>query len=42
MEAAGFEIRCQIIWAKSTFAWGFGRYKFQHEPILYAHSERTE
>jgi DNA modification methylase len=37
MEAAGFEIRCQIIWAKHTFGWGFGRYKFQHEPIFYAH-----
>jgi DNA modification methylase len=23
--------------AKNTFAWGFGRYKFQHEPIFYAH-----
>ena len=30
-------MRCQIIWAKNTFAWGFGRYKFQHEPIFYAH-----
>ena len=37
MESAGFEARCQIIWAKNTFAWGFGRYKFQHEPIFYAH-----
>src|SRR5260370_8662995 len=37
MEAAGFEGRCQIIGAKNTFAWGFGRYKFQHEPIFYAH-----
>src|ERR1017187_9198955 len=37
LEAAGFEMRCQIIWAKNTFAWGFGRYKFQHEPIFYAH-----
>ncbi len=37
MEAAGFEVRCQLIWAKNTFAWGFGRYKFQHEPIFYAH-----
>ena len=27
LETAGFEIRCQIIWAKNTFAWGFGRYK---------------
>jgi DNA modification methylase len=37
MEIAGFEARCQIIWAKNTFAWGFGRYKFQHEPIFYSH-----
>jgi len=37
LEAADFKVRCQIIWAKNTFAWGFGRYKFQHEPIFYAH-----
>ena len=37
LEAAGFQIRCQLIWAKNTFAWGFGRYKFQHEPIFYCH-----
>ena len=37
LESAGFEVRCQIIWAKNTFAWGFGRYKFQHEPIFYTH-----
>jgi DNA modification methylase len=37
LEGAGFEIRCQIIWAKNTFAWGFGRYKFRHEPIFYSH-----
>ena len=37
METCGFEIRCQIIWAKNTFAWGFARYKFQHEPIFYAY-----
>jgi hypothetical protein len=37
LEAAGFAIRCQIIWAKNTFAWGFGRYKFRHEPIFYCH-----
>jgi len=39
IEAAGFRVRCQIIWAKNTFAWGFGRYKFQHEPIFYCHVE---
>ena len=37
LEAAGFEVRCQLIWAKNTFAWGFGRYKFQHEPIFFCH-----
>ncbi len=37
LESAGFEVRCQIVWAKNTFAWGFGRYKFQHEPIFYCH-----
>ena len=37
LEAAGFAMRCQIIWAKNTFAWGFGRYKFRHEPIFYCH-----
>jgi|ERR1017187_4074114 DNA modification methylase len=37
LEATGFEVRCQLIWAKNTFAWGFGRYKFRHEPIFYAH-----
>jgi DNA modification methylase len=37
LEVAGFNVRCQIIWGKNTFAWGFGRYKFQHEPIFYVH-----
>lgn len=37
LEEAGLEIRCQIVWVKNTFAWGFGRYKFQHEPIFYCH-----
>jgi DNA modification methylase len=40
LEAAGFEVRCQIIWAKNHFAWGHGRYKFQHEPIFYCHLAR--
>jgi DNA modification methylase len=42
LEAAGFDVRCQIIWAKNTFAWGFGRYKFQHEPMFYAHVAREK
>jgi DNA modification methylase len=34
---SGFTVRCQIIWAKNTFAWGHGRYKFQHEPCFFAY-----
>jgi DNA modification methylase len=37
LEAAGFEVRCQLIWAKHTFSLGWGRYRFQHEPIFYCH-----
>lgn len=37
LEANDFEVRTQIIWAKHHFAWGHGRYKFQHEPIFYGH-----
>jgi DNA modification methylase len=37
LNSVGIEMRCQIIWAKNTFGWGFGRYKFQHEPMFYAH-----
>jgi DNA modification methylase len=36
METAGFEIRCQIIWAKNAFAIGRGDYHWQHEPCWYA------
>jgi DNA modification methylase len=38
MEQNQFQIRSQLIWVKNTFAWGFARYKFQHEPIFYAHA----
>lgn len=34
--AAGFEIRCQIIWAKTNFAISRGHYNWQHEPCWYA------
>ena len=33
----GFAIRNHLIWGKQHFAWGHGRYKFQHEPLFYAH-----
>jgi DNA modification methylase len=36
VEAAGFEIRAQIIWAKNNIVIGRGNYHHQHEPCLYA------
>ena len=36
LEAAGFEIRCQIVWAKPRFAISRGHYNWQHEPCWYA------
>jgi DNA modification methylase len=38
LEANGFRVRQQIIWAKHHFSQNFGgRYKFQHEAIFYCH-----
>lgn len=36
LESCGFEIRCQIIWAKDRFAISRGHYHWQHEPCWYA------
>ncbi len=36
LQAIGFEIRSQIIWAKSHFAMGRGAYNWQHEPCWFA------
>jgi DNA modification methylase len=36
LEAAGFAVRSQIIWAKSHFVLGRGDYHWQHEPCVYA------
>ncbi|MFA5291922.1 MAG: DNA modification methylase [Phycisphaerae bacterium] len=36
---ASFKVRNPIIWAKNCGAFGFARYKFQHEPIFYCHIE---
>lgn len=36
IEDAGFEIRCQIIWAKPRFVISRGHYHWQHEPCWYA------
>lgn len=37
LRRAGFKVRNPIIWAKNCGVFGFARYKFQHEPIFYAH-----
>ncbi len=36
LHEAGFDIRAQIIWAKSRFALSRGNYHWQHEPCWYA------
>jgi DNA modification methylase len=36
LEAAGFSIRAQIIWAKERLVLGRGHYHWQHEPCWYA------
>ncbi len=35
--AADYSVRNVLIWAKQHFVLNFGRYKTQHEPILYCH-----
>lgn len=39
LQACGFNMRSQIIWAKSNFAIGRGDYHWQHEPCWYAVKE---
>jgi DNA modification methylase len=36
LQRSGFEIRCQLIWAKSNFAISRGDYHWKHEPCWYA------
>ncbi|MGK7871198.1 site-specific DNA-methyltransferase [Falsiroseomonas sp. E2-1-a20] len=36
LNAAGFEIRAQVIWAKDRLVMGRGHYHWQHEPCWYA------
>ena len=37
LRRGGFEVRNPVIWVKNCGAFGFARYKFQHEPIFYCH-----
>ena len=36
LEASGFDIRAQIVWAKSNFVISRGHYHAKHEPCWYA------
>ena len=36
LEACGFQIRAQVIWAKDRLVFGRGHYHWQHEPCWYA------
>jgi DNA modification methylase len=36
LEAEGFAVRAQVVWAKPRFVLGRGDYHWQHEPCLYA------
>ena len=36
LEACGFQVRAQIIWAKDRLVMGRGHYHWQHEPCWYA------
>jgi DNA modification methylase len=42
LEAAGFEMRAQIVWAKQHFVFGRGHYHWQHEPCWYAVRSKGE
>jgi len=37
MEAAGFHIRSQCVWVKNAASFGWSQYRWQHEPVFYAH-----
>lgn len=37
MNAAGIVRRSQCIWVKNSASFGWSQYRFQHEPVFYAH-----
>jgi DNA modification methylase len=39
INANGFEVRNQIIWVKKVASFGWGDYRWKHEPILYCHKK---
>lgn len=39
LNAAGWEVRNQIIWVKTVASMGWGNYRWKHEPIFYCHKD---
>lgn len=39
LNKAGYNARTQIVWVKNNSTFGFGRYKFRHEPIFYCNKK---
>ena len=39
LNAAGWEVRNQIIWVKTVASMGWGDYRWKHEPIFYCHKK---
>lgn len=37
MEAAGIVVRAQCVWVKNAASFGWSQYRWQHEPVFYAH-----
>ncbi|MEK4976266.1 DNA-methyltransferase [Bacillus sp. FSL K6-6540] len=37
MNAAGIVIRSQCVWVKNAASFGWSQYRWQHEPVFYAH-----
>ena len=42
INAAGFEVRNQIIWVKLVASMGWGDYRWKHEPMLYCHRKGSK
>lgn len=40
MNAAGIVVRSQCIWVKNAASFGWSQYRWQHEPVFYAHKQR--
>lgn len=37
MDAAGIVVRSQCVWVKNAASFGWSQYRWQHEPVFYAH-----